>query len=76
MKKLLFVLAFAFIGQQAFSQIYLVTLSDNGIGSCTNQEILLTKITNVLGQETKETKNKPLFYIYDDGTVEKRIVIE
>jgi len=22
------------------------------------------------------TKNKPLFYIYDDGTVEKRIVIE
>ena len=44
MKKLLFVLAFAFIGQQAFSQIYLVTLSDNGIGNCTNQEILLTKI--------------------------------
>ena len=44
MKKLLFVLAFAFIGQQSFSQIYLVTLSDNGIGSCTNQEILLTKI--------------------------------
>ena len=44
MKKLLFVLVFTFIGQQAFSQIYLVTLSDNGIGSCTNQEILLTKI--------------------------------
>ena len=37
---------------------------------------ILTKITNVLGQETKETKNKPLFYIYDDGTVEKRIIIE
>ena len=44
MKKLLFVLAFTFIGGQAFSQIYLVTLSDNGIGNCTNQEILLTKI--------------------------------
>ena len=27
MKKLLFVFAFAFIGQQAFSQIYIVTLS-------------------------------------------------
>ena len=39
MKKLLFVLAFAFIGQQAFSQIYLVTLSDG----CPNQEIQLTK---------------------------------
>lgn len=36
MKKLLFVLV--------FSQIYLVTLSDNGIGSYNNQEILLTKI--------------------------------
>ena len=43
MKKLLFVLAFVFIAEQAFSQIYLVTLSDNGIGSCSNQEILLTK---------------------------------
>tara|TARA_A100001037_G_C14616691_1_gene399721 strand:- start:62 stop:409 length:348 start_codon:yes stop_codon:yes gene_type:complete len=28
MKKLLFVLAFAFIGQQAFSQMYIVTISD------------------------------------------------
>ena len=39
MKKLLFVLAFTFIGGQAFSQIYLVTLSDG----CPNQEIQLTK---------------------------------
>ena len=29
-----------------------------------------------LGRETKGTKNEVLFYIYDDGTVEKRIVIE
>jgi len=35
----------------------------------------LVKITDILGRETKET-NQPLFYIYDDGTVEKRIVIE
>ena len=28
MKKLLFVFAFAFIGQQAFSQMYIVTVSD------------------------------------------------
>jgi hypothetical protein len=31
---------------------------------------------DVLGRETKGAKNEPLFYIYDDGTVEKRIVIE
>jgi len=37
----------------------------------TNKELLRT--IDLLG---RETKNKPLFYIYDDGTVEKRIVIE
>ena len=36
----------------------------------------LVKITDVLGQETSYRKNTPLFYIYDDGTVERRIVIE
>ena len=35
----------------------------------------LLKTTDLLGRETKQT-NQPLFYIYDDGTVEKRIVIE
>jgi len=40
----------------------------------TNKELL--KVTNLLGRETKGTKNEVLFYIYDDGTVEKRIVIE
>jgi len=37
----------------------------------TNKELLRT--IDILG---RETKNQPLFYIYDDGTVEKRIVIE
>ena len=36
----------------------------------------LLKITDILGRETKGTKNEPLFYIYDDGTVEKKIIIE
>ena len=36
----------------------------------------LTLIVDYLGRETKEKKNQPLFYIYDDGTVEKRIVLE
>jgi hypothetical protein len=36
----------------------------------------LLKITDILGRETKGTKNDVLFYIYDDGTVEKRIIIE
>jgi len=36
----------------------------------------LIKIVDVLGRETKKAKNEPLFYIYDDGTVEKKIVVE
>ena len=36
----------------------------------------LIKITDILGRESKELKNQPLFYIYDDGTVEKRITID
>ena len=39
----------------------------------TNKKLI--KILDILGRETKET-NQPLFYIYDDGTVEKRIIIE
>ena len=36
----------------------------------------LIKITDVLGREMKEVKNEPLFYIYDDGAVEKKIILE
>ena len=38
-----------------------------------NKELL--KITDLFGRETKQT-NQPLFYIYDDGTVEKKLIIE
>ena len=36
----------------------------------------LLKVTDLLGRKIKGTKNKVLCYIYDDGTVEKRIIIE
>ena len=39
-----------------------------------NKNKELIKVTDLLGRETKQT-NKPLLYIYDDGTVEKRIII-
>jgi hypothetical protein len=50
MKKLLFVLAFTFIGQQAFSQMYIVTLTKvdashpSGCQSGGGNELVLTKI--------------------------------
>ena len=53
--------------------------SNNCSGTTSIQEHNITKellkVTDLLGRETKQT-NQPLLYLYDDGTVEKRIVIE
>ena len=40
----------------------------------TNKKIL--KVTDILGREVNEKRNTPLFYIYNDGTVEKKIILE
>ena len=53
-----------------------LTVTTAGISDIANTKSNLVKITNMLGQETPYRRNTPLFYIYDDGTVEKRIVIE
>jgi len=36
----------------------------------------LIRITDILGREVKEEKNVVLFYLYSDGSVEKRVLIE
>jgi hypothetical protein len=51
-------------------------INSTGISDISNNKNKLVKITDLLGRETKGTKNEVLFYIYDDGRVEKRIVIE
>ncbi len=53
-----------------------LTVSTIGILDITNNKRNLVKITDLLGKETPYRRNTPLFYIYDDGTVEKRMVIE
>jgi hypothetical protein len=40
-----------------------------------NADKKLLRIVDVLGRNTKKESNVPLFYFYDDGTVEKRINI-
>ena len=35
----------------------------------------IVKIINILGKEVTFSENTPLFYIYDDGTIEKKITI-
>jgi CubicO group peptidase (beta-lactamase class C family) len=66
---------------------YALSLSTSGVGNphcnattAINENYFkdrtLTKIVSVLGREIAASYNTPLFYIYDDGTVEKRIIIE
>ena len=53
-----------------------LTVTTTGISNIANNKSNLVKITDMLGQETPYRKNTPLFYIYDDGTVEKKITID
>ena len=62
-----------------------VSFSENCNNPCSNSPTLvldighknkiLLKTIDIFGRETKEI-NQLLFYIYDDGTVEKKIIIE
>ena len=36
----------------------------------------LIKITDILGKNTIPTTNTPLFYMYNDGSVEQKIIIK
>ena len=36
----------------------------------------LLKINDILGRPSKALKNTPLFYIYDDGSIEQKIVLD
>ena len=35
----------------------------------------IIKIVDILGREIKELEDIPVFYIYDDGSVEKKYII-
>jgi hypothetical protein len=62
-------------GCTGISSITVTSLSTGIFDFFQNTNKTLLKITDILGRKTNQT-NQPLFYIYDDGTVEKRIVIE
>ena len=48
-----------------------------GVSETLNQKRELIKIVDVLGRTTnQQPTNTPLFYIYDDGSVEKKIIVE
>ena len=63
------------VGCDSIVNLNLTIISSTSIEE-NNYNKELIKITNILGQEIPYRKNTPLFYIYNDGTVEKKIIIE
>ena len=64
------------VGCDSIIYLNLTITSPTEVLNIKNTKKSLLKITDVLGRETPYKKRKPLLYIYDDGTVEKRIIIE
>jgi predicted extracellular nuclease len=51
-------------------------VNSTAVGALESLKAELVEVRDVLGRKTKIYNNQPLLYIYNDGTVEKRIVIE
>ena len=54
--------------------ITLKTSNPTSINENVNIDKKLVKVVDLLGKETEIEKNKVLFYLYDDGSVDKRII--
>ena len=52
----------------------IVSSTTNILAPNPNKELL--KIVDILGREAIHKKNTLLFYIYSDGTVEKKVFVE
>ena len=58
-----------------YTCILTYNISPTNISYITGNKRNLVKITDMLGRDTKVANNQPLFYIYDDGTVEKKVIL-
>ncbi len=61
--------------------VYLIKTDGNGYVTSTfnipiNPNKKLQKVVDILGRETKLQTNTPFIEIYNDGTVEKKLIIE
>ncbi|MAX69214.1 MAG: hypothetical protein CMP60_05935 [Flavobacteriales bacterium] len=71
-KLLLLLLCVPLIGFGQWSSVGVIpNFSQNQSGQLQNNNFMDFKINN-----STEKKNTPLFYIYDDGTVERKMIVE
>ena len=64
-----------------WNEIFLIKTECGGSISSTNMPEAnpnkkLKKIVDALGREVNHTTNQILFHIYDDGSVEKKFIVE
>ncbi|MDB4126432.1 aryl-sulfate sulfotransferase [Flavobacteriales bacterium] len=63
------------VGCDSIANLNLI-ITTTSLFDITQNKNNLVQITDMLGQEIPYRRNTLLFYIYDDGTVEKKIIIE
>jgi hypothetical protein len=63
-------------GCQGEAVSLLVNVIINSVEYIRNKTKRLLKITDILGKEITYSSNLPQFYFFDDGTIEKKIIIE
>ncbi len=62
--------------RRAEYEFYIYSPSTNLVDISLDSEQKLIGIKDALGRDSRQVKNIPLFFIYSDGTVEKKIIIE
>ena len=64
------------VGCDSIANLNLTITNTTGIVDVINNKSILVKITDILGQVIPYRENTLLFYIFDDGTFEKKIILE
>ena len=67
--------AMMFSPEKAEYEFYEYSSVSANLNSPVSELKKLIKVVDVLGREVKEIKNIPLFFIYNDGSVERKIVL-
>ena len=64
------------IGCDSIANLSFSIINTTGVENVFGHNKVLIKITDILGKETPYRRNIPLFYIYNDGTVERKLIIK
>ena len=59
-----------------FDMFSITSTPQTSVEELQDSNLKLVKILDVLGREVTPSKNTPLFYIYENGKVEKKLILE